>query len=51
VLDRVETLPDAVNEQRALLAALTAGDARRAGSVMREHVQAFETEILQAFGR
>jgi DNA-binding GntR family transcriptional regulator len=51
VLDRVETPPAAVHEQRALLAALTAGDARRAGSVMREHVQAFETEILQAFGR
>ena len=51
VLDRVETLPAAVHEQRALLAAVTAGDARRASACMREHVQAFETEILQAFSR
>jgi DNA-binding GntR family transcriptional regulator len=51
VLDRVETLPAAVHEQRALLAALTAGDARRAGSYMREHVQTFEAEILEAFER
>ena len=51
VLDRVETLPAAVHEQRALLAALTGGDARRAGACMREHVQAFEAEILEAFRR
>jgi DNA-binding GntR family transcriptional regulator len=51
VLDRVETLPAAVHEQRALLAALTAGDTRRAGARMREHVQAFEAEILEAFER
>jgi len=50
-LDRVETLPAAVHEQRALLAALTAGDAPRAGSCMREHVQTFEAEILEAFER
>ena len=50
VLDRVETLPAAVHEQRALLAAVTAGDARRAGARMREHVQSFEAEILEAFG-
>ena len=31
--------------------ALVAGDARRAGARMREHVQAFETEILDAFSR
>jgi DNA-binding GntR family transcriptional regulator len=47
----VETLPAAVHEQRALLAALGAGDARRAGARMREHVQAFEAEILEAFSR
>jgi DNA-binding GntR family transcriptional regulator len=51
VLDRVETLPAAVHEQRALLAAVSAGDVRRAGSRMREHVQAFEAEILEAFNR
>jgi DNA-binding GntR family transcriptional regulator len=51
VLDHVETLPAAVHEQRALLAALSAGDARRAGARMRQHVQAFEAEILEAFSR
>ena len=51
VLDRVEALPAAVDEQRALLEALVAGDARRAGARMREHVQAFEAEILDAFSR
>lgn len=51
VLDRVAALPAAVDEQRALLDALVAGDARRAGARMREHVQAFETEILEAFSR
>ena len=51
VLDRVEALPAAVDEQRALLEALVAGDARRAGARMREHVQAFEAEILEAFSR
>ena len=51
VLDRVPALPAAVHEQRALLAALTAGDSRRAGARMREHVQSFEAEILEAFRR
>jgi DNA-binding GntR family transcriptional regulator len=51
VLERVATLPAAVHEQRALLEALIAGDARRAGARMREHVQAFEAEILEAFSR
>ena len=51
VLDRVAALPAAVDEQRALLAALVAGDAPRAGARMRDHVQAFETEILDAFSR
>jgi DNA-binding GntR family transcriptional regulator len=51
VLERVAALPAAVHEQRALLEAVVAGDARRAGSRMREHVQAFETEILEAFSR
>jgi DNA-binding GntR family transcriptional regulator len=51
VLERVAALPAAVDEQRALLDALVAGDARRAGARMREHVQAFEAEILAAFSR
>jgi DNA-binding GntR family transcriptional regulator len=51
VLDRVAALPAAVHEQRALLEAVVAGDARRASSRMREHVQAFEAEILEAFSR
>jgi DNA-binding GntR family transcriptional regulator len=51
VLERVAALPAAVDEQRALLDALVAGDARRAGARMREHVQAFEREILEAFSR
>ena len=51
MLERVAALPAAVHEQRALLDALVAGDARRAGARMREHVQAFEREILEAFRR
>jgi len=51
VLERVAALPAAVDEQRALLDALAAGDARRAGARMREHVAAFEREILEAFSR
>jgi DNA-binding GntR family transcriptional regulator len=51
VLERVAALPAAVHEQRALLDALIAGDARRAAARMREHVQAFEAEILDAFSR
>jgi DNA-binding GntR family transcriptional regulator len=51
VLDRVPALPAAVHEQRALLDALVRGDAPRAGARMREHVQAFEAEILAAFRR
>jgi DNA-binding GntR family transcriptional regulator len=51
VLERVAALPAAVHEQRALLDALVAGDARRAGARMRAHVQAFEAEILDAFSR
>jgi DNA-binding GntR family transcriptional regulator len=51
VLERVPALPAAVHEQRALLDAVSAGDGRRAGARMREHVQAFEAEILEAFNR
>src|SRR3954454_7562653 len=48
VLDRVPALPAAVDEQRAVLDALLAGAARRAGARMRRHVQTFEAEILDA---
>jgi DNA-binding GntR family transcriptional regulator len=51
VLARVAALPAAVHEQRALLDALVAGEGERAGARMREHVQTFETEILEAFSR
>ena len=51
VLDRLPTLYAAVHDQRAFIEALLAGDARRAAALMRDHVQAFEEEILQAFER
>jgi DNA-binding GntR family transcriptional regulator len=51
VLDRVPTLPHTVHEQRAVVEALVAGDARGAGARMRQHVQGFEAEILDAFRR
>ncbi|MEA2317880.1 MAG: hypothetical protein QOD44_2069 [Solirubrobacteraceae bacterium] len=51
VIERVAELPAAVHEQREILDAVVAGDARRAGAQMRRHVQAFETGILDAFSR
>jgi DNA-binding GntR family transcriptional regulator len=51
VLERVAALPAAVHEQRALLHALVAGDAALAEARMLVHVQAFETEIMEAFSR
>jgi DNA-binding GntR family transcriptional regulator len=51
VLERVAALPAAVHEQRALLHALVAGDEALAEARMLVHVQAFETEILDAFSR
>jgi DNA-binding GntR family transcriptional regulator len=51
VLERVPALPAAVHEQRALLQALVAGDAALAEARMLVHVQAFETEIMNAFSR
>ncbi len=51
VLDHVPALPHAVHEQRAVIEAVLDGDARRAGARMRQHVQAFESEILEAFRR
>ena len=44
-LDRVPRLDDAVQEHRALLQTILAGDAPRAEEVMREHVLRFERAI------
>jgi DNA-binding GntR family transcriptional regulator len=49
VLERVPGLGHAVHEQVALLDALAAHDARRARQIMREHVLAFQHEIMAAF--
>jgi len=51
VLDRVPGLGHAVHDQAELLRALTAHDAQRARAVMREHVLAFQREIIAAFSR
>ena len=48
VLDRVPSLPGAVHEHAALLDALLSGDGARAEAVMREHVVAFERQVLEA---
>lgn len=49
VLDRVE-LSEPVHGQVELLRALLAGDAERARNLMRDHVLAFEREIVAALG-
>jgi len=49
VLDRVPRLGGAVHDQEALLTAVMAGDAERAGTMMREHVLEFQREIAAAF--
>ncbi|HYI18880.1 MAG TPA: GntR family transcriptional regulator [Solirubrobacteraceae bacterium] len=51
VLDRVPGLGHAVHDQSHLLEALLARDASRAQRIMREHVQAFQREILAAYSR
>jgi DNA-binding GntR family transcriptional regulator len=51
VLDRVPGLGHAVHDQTGLLHALADRDAQRAQSLMREHVLAFQREILAAFSR
>jgi DNA-binding GntR family transcriptional regulator len=51
VLDRVPGLGAAVFDQAQMLEAILEGDPARAHSLMREHVQAFEREIVAAFGR
>ena len=51
VLDRVPGLGHAVHDQEHLLEALLDGDGPRARVIMREHVLAFQRDILAAFGR
>jgi DNA-binding GntR family transcriptional regulator len=51
VLDRVPGLGGAVHDQERLLEALLARDPPRARVIMREHILAFQREILAAFSR
>src|ERR687895_780936 len=51
VLDRVPGLGHAVHDQMHLLEALLDRDGGRARTIMREHVLAFQREILAAFSR
>jgi DNA-binding GntR family transcriptional regulator len=51
VLERLPGLGHAVHDQAHLVEALLAGDARRARAIMREHVLAFQRELLAAFSR
>jgi DNA-binding GntR family transcriptional regulator len=51
VLDRVPGLGAAVFDQARLLDAVLTRDAARAGALMREHILAFEREIVAAFSR
>jgi DNA-binding GntR family transcriptional regulator len=49
VLDRVPGLAASVHDQRLLLDALAGGDGARARTLMRDHVLAFQREVLAAF--
>jgi DNA-binding GntR family transcriptional regulator len=51
VLDRVPGLGHAVHDQAALVEALLDRDGTRARAIMREHVLAFQREIMAAFSR
>jgi DNA-binding GntR family transcriptional regulator len=51
VLDRVPGLGHAVQDQGQLLEALLARDGARSRSIMREHVLAFQREIMAVFSR
>ncbi|HEX2414525.1 MAG TPA: GntR family transcriptional regulator [Thermoleophilaceae bacterium] len=51
VLDRVPGLGHAVHDQAHLLEALLARDSARSRAIMREHVLAFQREIMAAFSR
>jgi DNA-binding GntR family transcriptional regulator len=51
VLDRVPGLGHAVHDQAHLLEALLTRDSARSRTIMREHVLAFQREIMAAFSR
>jgi DNA-binding GntR family transcriptional regulator len=51
VLDRVPGLGHAVHDQAQLIEALLERDGARARTIMREHVLAFQREIIAAFSR
>jgi DNA-binding GntR family transcriptional regulator len=51
VLDRVPGLGHTVHDQVHLIEALLERDAAEAREIMREHVRAFQREILAAFSR
>ena len=51
VLDRVPGLGHSVHDQADLLRALVDRDAQRARTLMREHVLAFQREIIAAFSK
>lgn len=51
VLNRVPGLGHAVRDQHELLEALIARDGNRARAIMREHILAFQREIIAAFSR
>jgi DNA-binding GntR family transcriptional regulator len=51
VLDRVPGLGHAVHDQAQLIGALLERDGTLARSIMREHVLAFQREIIAAFSR
>ncbi len=51
VLDRVPGLGHAVHDQTQLVQALLDGDAQSARTTMREHVLAFQSEVLAAFSQ
>jgi DNA-binding GntR family transcriptional regulator len=51
VLDRVPGLGGAVHDQRRLLEALLARDGERARTLLRDHVLAFQREVVAALSR
>ena len=51
MLDRVPGLGHTVHDQVNLLQALLDRDGARARTIMREHILAFQREILAAFSR
>jgi DNA-binding GntR family transcriptional regulator len=51
VIDRLPGLEHSVHDQAELIRAVLAGEGERARGLMREHVLAFQREILAAFAR